>query len=337
MRISFERNPLIVQSDVNTLIVRIRKYDVGEVTFKVKAVGTSAALESKYRNRAIAGDSGEFFFEEKTIFMEEFQQLTTIEIKIYKTDRTRKEPKYFTLKLVNINENYKHEPNGICHCYIVNDIKEYLLENIERYNLPLVKVVNNIIQKKEENKGGGGGGGVAKAKLTGELLMETNDQRQIQNNLPVLIWKNLAEFMDIINLVKCKRSRLYKVLLLSNYTPGEKYNFSYTVLDELKNKSDITVHLIDMDFVLFMKVAFMNYRRQEDWQVQNDYLDAIGFIKRNSFAAKLNKDIKEGTFNIKPTTSRKILSFSARDENNQPDGIGFKYDKELNHFTLWSF
>ena len=335
MRISFERNPLIVQSDVDTLTVKIRKYDIGEVTFKVKAVGTSAALEYKYRNRAIAGDSGDFFFEEKTIFMEESQQITTIEIKIYKTDRTKKEPKFFTLKLINIDEDYKHEPNGVCHCYIVNDIKQYLLENIERYNLPLVKVVNNIIQKKEENEGGGGG--VAKTKLSAELLMEANSQAQIKKNFPIDIWSNLAEFMDIINLIKCKRSYLFKVLLLTKYTPGGEYSFTYTVLDELKNSSDITVHLINMDFVLFMKIGFMHYRRQEDWKVQKDYIQALGFIKKDSFVTKLKKEIKDGSFTIKPTPSRKILCFSARDENNNPDGIGFKYDHTLNHFTLWSF
>jgi hypothetical protein len=335
MKISFEKSPLIIQSDNSEVTIKIIKYDKGEATFKVKAIGTSKALEYKYKNRAISGDSGDFIFEEQVITMEEEQQFAEVQVKINNTERIKDGAKYFTIKLVNIDEDYAFEPNSICQCYIVKNIKEYLLENVERYNLPLTKIVNNVVGGVVENEDKEGGGQLKKVELKTRLLLKTNDEEGFANNFPVEIWKNITYGNEQNNLIKCKESGLYKIMLLTSYTPGAEYKFEYEISSLLKNTSDVIVHLIDVDVVMLMKVLFLEYSTQTYWETEKAYTKAISYAKTNSFVTKLSE--KVGEFTITPTPSRKILSFSSRDNNNKPDGIGFSYDKKANKITLKSF
>lgn len=342
MRVYFEKNPLIVQSDIGILTVNILKDEDDEARFKVKAVGTSQALEYKYRNRAIAGETGDFFFEEQIVSMGYEENLKRIDIQIYNTERVKEGAKYFTLKLINLDENYEFAPNSICHCYLVDDIKKYLSDNIDRYNLPLSKIVNYTIESKKEKEGeeevGGGGGSLQKVPLKGRLFLKTNDEEELYNEFPILIYeKFLYDLYEFTRAIESSEDDLYKVLLLTQYTPGATYEFNYKLGEELDHSSDITVHLLDMDILLFLKIAYLNYGAQEDWYSEKDYIDAIGRVKNKSFMTKIKQTLTEGTFKITPTPSRKILCFSARDYNYEPDGIAFKYDRSTQTIELRSF
>ena len=337
MRVYFEKNPLIVQSDIGILTVNILKDEDDEATFKVKAVGTSQALEYKYKNRAIAGESGDFFFEEQIVSMGYEENLKRIDIQIYDTERIKEGAKYFTLKLINTDGDYEFAPNSICHCYLVDDVKKYLSDNIDRYNLPLSKIVNYTIEGKKE-KEGGGGGGLQKVPLKGKLFLKTNDEGDLQKDFPILIYeKFLYDLYEFTKAIDSYESDLYKVLLLTQYTPGATYEFNYKLGEDLDHSSDITVHLLDMDILLFLKIAYLNYGAQNDWYEETDYIDAIGRVKKNSFVTKIKQTVTEGTFEIKPTPSKKILCFSARDYYDDPDGIAFKYDKSTQTIELRSF
>ena len=340
MKITLEKNPIIIQSDIKTLLVKITKSEDARAKFKVKAVGTSAGLEHRYKNRAVMGETGDFYYEEEIVIMEEGVNEHYIEIKIFKTERT-KEPKYFSIKLINLeDEDHEFSPNAICHCYIVENLKTYLLLNVDRYNLPMTKVVNHIITKQTikeggggGNNGGGGGGNVSKVDLRMRPLIKTNSYAE-DDDLLFNMFHIRVGLYDLRNLFEGEKNNLYKVLILEEYTPSVDYDINYEI--DMGTSTDILAHLLDIDILSIIKSTFTEY---VEFNGAYDHLvpQTIGYAKKQGKTIKIPKNETIGKFTIRPTSSRRVLTFSSRNGSNEPDGVCFSYNKSENKVIFRSF
>ena len=342
MKITLEKNPIIIQSDIKTLLVKITKSEDARAKFKVKAVGTSAGLEHRYKNRAVMGETGDFYYEEEIVIMEEGVNEHYIEIKIFETERT-KEPKYFSIKLINLeDEEHEFSPNAICHCYIVENLRTYLLLNVDRYNLPMTKVVNHIITKKIINEGkentegndeGGNKGNVSKVDLKMRTLIKTNSYAE-NDDLIFSMFHERVGLYDLRNLFEGEKNNLYKVLILEQYTPSVDYEINYQI--DMATSTDILAHLLDIDILSMIKstlTEYVEYNSGDHYLVQQ----TIGYAKKQGKTIKIPKDETIGKFTIRPTPSRRVLTFSSRNRDNEPDGVCFSYNKSENKVIFRSF
>lgn len=338
MKITLEKNPIIIQSDIKTLLVKITKSEDARAKFKVKAVGTSAGLEHRYKNRAVMGETGDFYYEEEIVIMEEGVNEHYIEIKIFKTERT-KEPKYFSIKLINLeDEEHEFSPNAICHCYIVENLRTYLLLNVDRYNLPMTKVVNHIIKKQTIQQGGGGGGNggggnVSKVDLKMRPLIKTNSYAE-DDDLIFSMFHERVGLYNLRNLFEGEKDNLYKVLILEEYTPSVDYEINYQI--DMATSTDILAHLLDIDILSIIKSTLTEY---VEYNSGDHYLvkQTIGYAKKQGKTIKIPKEETIGKFTIRPTPSRRVLTFSSRNRDNEPDGVCFSYNKSENKVIFRSF
>ena len=90
-----------------------------------------------------------------------------------------------------------------------------------------------------------------------------------------------------------------------------------------------------MNFFSLAQSLLMDFVTKYRYIENDDLIGALGFIKQDSVKAKLNE--QSGIFDLTPTNSRKLICFSARKSNNQPDGIAFDYIKSEQKFILRSF
>lgn len=349
MKITFQKHLQLIQTDVKTHTIKVLKLSEGKAEFKVKAVGASVRLSQKYPSRAInASEAGDFYYLEDNITMEEDEKEKLIEIEIRSTDRTKEGIKYFNLKLINIteeneeeeDENYEFSPFPVCHCFLIENVKEYLEQNIDRYRLPLTTIINNNFGKKDSDKENDGGDNdnnapIKKIPIKGKSYMKVNQPEYNGWPFNILYYLGYDKLYDKLHYGK--KYGWYKLYYLTEFTPGIEYEFLYDI-SSLSTNEDITLELLDMNMVKMIPTFLTSiYTYNKGWD-DDIYLGVIGFAKRNCKRVKISKDKTQGKFKITPTESHRLITFLGKNPNTgYSDTISWRYTTSKKEFLLRYF